>query len=182
MTKRGQLNSDQMRRGGALGGAGLALAALVSFLAVWEGKSNDPYRDVVNVPTVCYGETNVPMRRYTDEECLQMLRASAQRYMAGVMQATPGIENDPLQLAAHAELAYNIGIEGYRRSSVRRLYLQGREVDACNFLGRYNRAGRRVWRGLHLRRQGDAARLGSIELCLTIPPEPFDAPTNTRRN
>jgi len=47
----------------ALIGTGAA-AALIALVGAWEGKRNDPYRDIVGVWTVCYGETNVAMRRW----------------------------------------------------------------------------------------------------------------------
>ncbi len=52
------------------GGAAILLIGLVG---AWEGKRNDPYKDIVGVPTVCYGETRVQMRRYSDAECKDML-------------------------------------------------------------------------------------------------------------
>jgi GH24 family phage-related lysozyme (muramidase) len=56
----------------AAGGAVVALA--VPLVIHFEGKRNDPYFDVVEKLTVCYGETlNVQQRRYSDEECSAML-------------------------------------------------------------------------------------------------------------
>lgn len=56
------------------GVAAAALTLAVPLIAKWEGKRNDPYRDIVGVKTVCYGETRVPMRPYSDAECTAMLR------------------------------------------------------------------------------------------------------------
>lgn len=180
MTKRGELTPGQQRAAAGGGALALASAALVAFLQPWEGKSNDPYRDVVGVRTVCFGETNVPMRRYSDEECILMLARGTRRYLEAVQRRNPRIVEDPLQWAAHGELAYNIGVDGYNRSTVARLYSQGREIDACRYIGRYRYAGGRVWRGLVLRREGDATRLGSIELCLMTPPAPYARPERQR--
>lgn len=166
MPKLGEL-TPQAKRNAAAGGAGaLALAALLAILPVWEGKSNVPYRDSVGVMTVCYGETAVPMRRYSDDECRAMLQRRAGQFLEAVRRCNPAIAADPEQWAAHASLAYNVGESRYCGSSVRTLYRQGRERDACLFIGRYRFAGGREWRGLINRRQGDAARLGEIELCL----------------
>ena len=38
-------------------GAALALALAVPKIATYEGKKNDPYKDLAGIPTVCYGET-----------------------------------------------------------------------------------------------------------------------------
>ena len=52
---------------------GTAAAGLIAVVAQWEGKRNEPYQDIVGVWTVCYGETNTAMRRYSDGECKDML-------------------------------------------------------------------------------------------------------------
>lgn len=56
------------------GGIAAALLLAVPLIGKWEGKRNDPYLDIVGVPTVCYGETRVEMRRYSDDECKAMLQ------------------------------------------------------------------------------------------------------------
>ena len=43
------------------GGFGAALLLAIPFIGGWEGKSNDPYNDIVGVKTVCYGETRVEL-------------------------------------------------------------------------------------------------------------------------
>ena len=73
--------------GGGISAVGLAVTLLI---APWEGKRNDPYLDIVKVPTVCYGETQAPMRRYSDAECVTMLyRAVETRYAAPVFNCVP---------------------------------------------------------------------------------------------
>lgn len=155
-----------LRKAGLVGSAAIALAALTGLLSTWEGKSNDPYLDSVGTKTVCYGETRVEMRRYSDGECLIMLEAGAAEFLEAVRRRNPRIVEDPYQWAAHASLAYNIGIAAYNRSSVAKLYEQGREREACQFIPKYRLAGGRVLRGLVLRRDGDASRFGEVEMCL----------------
>lgn len=142
-----------------------AIAALVAMLATWEGLSLVPYQDVVGVWTVCYGETRIPMRTYTKAECDELLRKESDKWLEDVAATNPGIRAYPMQHAAHASLAYNVGLANYRRSSTRRLFIQGRRREACAAIGKWRLAGGKVWRGLVLRRNGDAARLGEIELC-----------------
>lgn len=52
-----------------MGAVALALAA--PFVASWEGKRNAPYRDIVGVWTVCYGDARnvTPGKRQTDAQC-----------------------------------------------------------------------------------------------------------------
>ena len=163
--KQGQLTPAQKKTAAAGGSLALASAALLAILPVWEGTSNKPYRDVVGVMTVCTGETRVKMRTYSDEECARMLEGGVQPFLAAVLKRNPRIAQDPLQWAAHAALAYNIGEAAYARSSVARLYAAGDEDAACEAIGKFKFAGGKVWKGLVFRRHGDAKRYGEIELC-----------------
>ena len=106
--------------GGVVGGAVSAIALMFSLTPVWEGRSLDPYRDIVGVWTVCDGETRVEMRSYTEAECNAMSEAAFREHLDFVATASPGIEAWPFQHAAHADLAYNIGKGGYAGSSVSR--------------------------------------------------------------
>ena len=158
-------------RNSKLGVTAAAMAAMLAlatpFIGTWEGKANMPYRDIVGVKTVCYGETqNVEQRRYSDAECAAMLKRRIPDYAGPVARAVPGIVNSPYEWAAHTSLAYNIGVTAYERSSVARLAREGKRVEACRFMRRYNRAGGRVVRGLQFRREGDGARIGEYEMCL----------------
>lgn len=151
--------------------AAAAVAAMVviatPFVGGWEGKRNSPYLDAVGVETVCYGETRVEMKTYTDEECRQMLAEALRQFGEQVAELSPGIEASPYEWAAHTSFAYNIGTAAYARSSVRRLFNEGRRAEACRFMERYKYAGGRVLAGLVYRRSGDGARIGEAELCMT---------------
>lgn len=167
MTKRGELTPQQKKVAATGGVTALALAATMAILPVWEGKSNNPYFDSVKVKTVCYGETRVEMRKYSDKECIVMLEKGAKEFQTWVLEANPRLKTDPYQWAAHTTFAYNVGMGNYRKSSVRRLYAAGHEIAACRAMGKYRLAGGKVLKGLVLRRGGDADRLGEMELCLT---------------
>ncbi|MFD0848224.1 lysozyme [Sphingosinicella xenopeptidilytica] len=133
----------------------------VAIVAPWEGKSNDPYRDIVGVRTVCYGETRVEMRRYTDAECLAMLNKAVAEFANQVLQCTPRLQYHPYQLAAAVSLAYNIGVGAYCRSTVDRLFDAGDLKGACDQFARWRMAGGMVVQGLVNRRKAET------ELCLT---------------
>lgn len=163
MPKIGELTPTQKAKAG--GGAALALAAALAISSVWEGYSNKPYRDPIGIWTVCRGETHVPMRQYTDAECDEIDRNRMTARLEEVRKVNPAIDGDPLQWAAHASLANNVGIGNYKKSNTLRLYRQGRKREACDAIGAWRLAGGRVWQGLVLRRTGDKARLGEIELC-----------------
>lgn len=138
-----------------------AVPVAVAIIAPWEGRRNDPYLDIVSVPTVCYGETRVPMRRYTDAECLAMLNKAVEGFANQVLQCTPILANHPYQLAAATSLAYNIGIGAYCRSTAAKLFNSGDLRSGCNQFARWRKAGGGVVQGLVNRRKAE------IELCLT---------------
>lgn len=140
--------------------AAAAIAAPV--VMTWEGKSNDPYRDIVGVRTVCYGETRgVQQRRYSDAECAMMLHKAIEHDFApAVLKCTPGLIGHPFQFAAAISLSYNVGSGAYCRSTADRLFDAGDWRGGCAAFARWNRAGGRVIRGLTNRRRDE------IALCL----------------
>lgn len=137
-------------------GAGAA-ATLLLFVSAWEGKSNDPYKDIVGVWTVCYGETRVKMRRYSDAECKAMKADALVDFAEPVLKRNPELRGRDNQLAAAVSLAYNIGSAGYNRSTVARRFSQGRWREACDAFLLWNRAGGKVVRGLDNRRRAERA-------------------------
>jgi lysozyme len=149
----------QPQTGGKLGlvavvGAACA-AILVPLVSQWEGKSNEPYADIVNKMTVCFGETNVEMRRYTDAECEAMLGGSLTKYANGVLKCTPNLKSKPNALAAAISLSYNVGTAAYCRSTVDRRFDAGNVRGGCDALLMWNRAGGREVRGLTNRRKSE---------------------------
>jgi lysozyme len=139
----------------------LALAATLAttaLIAPWEGKRNDPYDDVIRVKTVCYGETRVEMRHYSNNECSAMLnKAVSTDFAVKVQRCSPGIEAEVFPLAAATSLAYNIGIVGYCKSSVARLFNGGNIRGGCNAIGRFVLAGGKRVQGLVNRRAAEVA-------------------------
>lgn len=148
-------------KGRPLIGATLATSLLLSIPMIkeFEGKRNDPYKDLVGVTTVCYGETKVKMRRYTDAECDSMLRDSVIKYAEPVLKLTPTLGDKPKALAAVTSLSYNIGIEKYSTSTARRKFLSGDIKGGCNAIKLWNQ-GRingklQPIRGLSRRREAE---------------------------
>lgn len=145
---------------GLAGVAAAAIALAIGTIAPWEGKRNAPYLDPIGIMTVCYGETEVAMRRYSDAECRAMLETRTAGFAEGVRRRNPAIAAYPHQWAAHTSFAYNVGLATYGRSSVANLFAQGRQAEACRFLSRYVYAGGRRLQGLANRRAAE------IRLCL----------------
>ncbi len=148
------------------------MTVLVPLVMKWEGehrcadapKLHCAYRDIVGVPTLCYGETKgVRLSdRATDNQCRRKLvrrltddfRQGLHQYFSTetkVSRLTPGRD------AAYVSLAYNVGIRGAGRSTATRR-LNARNIrGGCEALGWWNKAGGRVVRGLVRRRADETA-------------------------
>lgn len=144
-------------------GAAIAAMLAVGVPAVkqYEGLSTTPYRDVIGKLTVCYGETAVPMRRYTVKECGDMLQGRFWEFGYAVIQRNPSLGFHPYQWAAATSLAYNIGIANYNRSTVAKNFDAGKWTVACRGFSVWKYAGGKVSQGL-INRRADETRL-----CLT---------------
>ena len=153
---------DAPMRPAAKGAIGIAaaLALAVPFIAEWEGKRNDPYQDIVGVWTVCYGETRVEMRSYTDAECDAMLGEAVEDFTDAVLERNPNLADHPHALAAASSLAFNIGKAGYARSTAARRFDAGDIAGGCEAMTWFNRAGGQVVRGLQRRRAAE------YEICM----------------
>jgi GH24 family phage-related lysozyme (muramidase) len=120
-----------------------AAPKLVGLTASSEGVSTNPYHDTIGAATwtVCYGETNVPMRRYTLAECQDMLAASLVGYASTVRDSVPGYDElTPGQKVASVDYAYNRGLGAWMRGyqngdpagSVREAYARKDFPAACD--------------------------------------------------
>lgn len=135
-----------------VGSAALGLVAVVS---QWEGKRNDPYADLIGKMTVCFGETNVSMRRYSDAECKDMLAGSLAVYASAVLARNPELSGHDPQLLAATSLAYNIGPAAYSRSTVAKRFSAGDWRGACDAFLSWSWAGGRQVQGLLNRRRAE---------------------------
>lgn len=139
------------------------IAASTPFIAKWEGLSLVAYKDIVGVPTVCYGETRgVQMGdSYTKAECEEMLRKSVAEYYAKLQ---PYMTNKDIPIGVQAsllELAYNVGIHAAGTSTMMKLANQGKYKEACQQLDRWVKAGGGKVQGL-VNRRADS----KVNLCL----------------
>lgn len=132
-----------------------AVAGLIAVVAQWEGKSNDPYRDLVGVWTVCYGETRVEMRRYSNAECEDMLANGLADFAGPVLKRNPELRGRDPQLIAAVSLSYNIGSAAYDRSTVARRFSAGDFKGACDAFLMWTKAGGREVKGLRNRRENE---------------------------
>lgn len=156
MTEERKPPSKGLIAGTLISGAAIALAT--PLIQKWEGRSLDPYQDIVKVWTVCDGETRVQMRRYTHAECDAMTAKAIQGdFGPKVLTCTPGLRDRPNQLAAAISLSYNIGSANYCRSTVARRFNAGNWRGGCDAFRMWNMAGGLFVRGLANRREDERA-------------------------
>lgn len=136
------------------------MLAAVALVGGYEGLRTTAYRDVVGIPTVCFGETRgVKMGdRYSVEECQVMLGTALVEFETGMRKclvAPDAIKDKPY--TAFLSVTYNIGTGAFCGSSMARLVNAGDIRGACDALLRWNKAGGRVIAGLTRRRQEERA-------------------------
>lgn len=146
-------------------GIGLTAAGVIAVATVggYEGLRTKAYRDVVGIPTVCFGETRgVKMGdRYTVDECKVMLGGALAEFETGMRRCLDAPDAIPDQTyVAFLSLSYNIGEGAFCRSTVARRANAGNLKGACDAMLAWNKAGGRIIKGLASRRKGER------QLCL----------------
>lgn len=153
-------------------------AVAVPLIAKWEGAhkcKDDPaihcaYLDTIaepDLPTVCYGETRgVTMgMRFTERQCRDMLARAVGDFRAGLHgYFTPETIKGrltPHRDAAYTSLAYNAGQRAIGRSTATRRLNAGNIRGGCKALTWWNKAGKKVIRGL-VRRRAEEYKLCMI--------------------
>lgn len=147
----------------AAGATAVVIATATPFIAKWEGLETTAYRDIVGVPTVCYGETRgVKMGdTYTKEQCMDMLKVAVGDYYRKI---EPCMTNKDIPVGVQAsilELAYNVGTGAACKSTMMKLANQGKYKEACKELDKWVKAGGQTVRGLQNRRADS-----KVNLCL----------------
>lgn len=136
--------------------AGGVLAAAVSLVATYEGRSLVAYLDPVSIPTICEGYTHgVKLGDVaTPEECDQLTRQEVVKALAVVDGSVPRPLPDGVRVAL-ASFVYNVGPGAYGGSTLLRMLRAGDIRGACNQLPRWVYAGGKKLRGLERRREAE---------------------------
>jgi lysozyme len=142
--------------------AAIAAALLLSvpLTSAFEGLRTKPYSDPGDGrKTVCYGETEREMRRYTPDECAVLLQArQAKDYAPSVVICVPSIADKPNALAASIDAAYNAGVKAFCKSQMARRFNADDWAGGCNaFRGWYVTAKGKALPGLVRRREAERA-------------------------
>jgi lysozyme len=134
----------------------------VALIASWEDCKLKAYLCPAGVPTIGWGETEgVRMGdQWTKENADLRFNYEVNRYTQQVRNNLTRYAT-PEQLGAMVSLAYNIGLGGFRRSSVLRAHNMGDNAAAARAFALWNKAtvqGQKVeLRGLTARRAAEAA-------------------------
>ncbi len=141
------------------GGAVVALA--LGLVGGFEGLRTTAYRDVVGIPTICYGETkNVRMGMSLDKAtCDAMLIQRLDEFANGMERCVKRPMNDNVY-TAFLSLSYNIGTYGFCKSTVVKRFNVGDHRGACDAMLMWDKAKGRKIAGLTRRREEER------ELCL----------------
>lgn len=134
---------------------GALMVAAIALVGSWEGLRTVAYKDIVGVPTVCFGETRgVEMGdRYTVEECQVMLGTALVEFETGMRRCLSKPDEIPgKSYVAFLSLSYNIGTGAFCRSTVARKANAGDIRGACEAIAMWTRAGGKVVQGLVNRR------------------------------
>ena len=155
-------------------GSVAAASVLIAFVARFEGLETTTYLDPVGVLTVCYGDTDpsmtIPGVTYTPEQCRDRLAERLVDYAVGVKRCTPGVFAVPEIAVPAIDLAYNIGVGAYCKSTAAARFNAERWADGCEALTRYVYARGKRLKGLEIRRGAEfemcmrgAAKMGEIQ-------------------
>lgn len=137
----------------------LGLALLKGF----EGFRSTAYRCPAGVLTIGYGHTSMagppqvrPGQVMSKAEAEKVLAKDIEKFAA---QIAPLITVDLTsnQFSALVSFAYNVGVGGFRKSSVLRAVNREQHIDVMRRLGLWTKAGGRVLPGLVKRRSAEAA-------------------------
>jgi GH24 family phage-related lysozyme (muramidase) len=129
------------QRTAALAAVGIASSAAVGH----EGIRYLAYYDPVKIPTICVGRTtNVKMGdRATHEQCMKWLGEEMMRDIERVQTCHPHIDFTPPQLAAFADITYNVGPKPVcdpKNSTRARLLDAGDVAAACREFPKWDKA------------------------------------------
>lgn len=145
-------NAPPKVRTATIGLSTLAIAG--PFVAHHEGLRLKAYLDPVGIPTICRGETlGVEMgQEKTLAECDALFDARLGMFAYAVDYAVT-VPMSPKTHAALTSWTYNVGVRAMEKSTLVKLLNEGKGVQACNELPRWNKARGKVLPGLVKRRE-----------------------------
>lgn len=144
-----------MTRLKTLGGLTAVGALAIGLISSSEGLRTKAYRDVVGVPTICFGETRgVHMGDVTTaQHCKDLLGDAILDYETGMTKCLKDPDAIPAKsYAAFLSFTYNVGPNTFCKSSVAKRINDKDIKGACNALMLYTKAHGQFIQGLYNRR------------------------------
>lgn len=145
---------SRLKKAGAWTAAG---ALALSLIGGFEGVRTTAYRDVIGIPTICFGETRGVHigDKATIDECKQML---GDRLIKDFEPEMRSCINNPDAIpdksyAAFLSLSYNIGSSAFCKSSVVKKINASDLEGACNSIMAFTKAKGKTIQGLVNRRK-----------------------------
>lgn len=158
------MSTTRLKKAGAFTAAG---ALAIALIGGFEGVRLNSYKDVVGIPTVCFGETRgVKMGdSYTMSECKDMFGKALIEFETSVRYCLKDTDRIPDKTyVSYLSLAYNIGASAFCKSSVAKLANQKDYKNSCKYILIYNKA--RVNGKLRIVKGLDTRRKEESKLCL----------------
>lgn len=136
---------------------GAAAVGLVAVVSQWEGApTTEPHWDRIGrVWDVCYADTQIEKRTYTEADCRDILASRLADYASVVLARNPELRGHDAQLLAASSLTYNIGSAAYAGSTVAKRFSSGDWKGACNAFLMWRLARGREVEGLKRRREAE---------------------------
>lgn len=136
----------------------VAACGLLKLTPAFEGTEYKTYKDLGGVLTYCTGATENAIwgRTYTPAQCQQQLERDLARHAEGVMACVRVPLTDG-QKIAFVDLAYNVGVAAFCRSTVARKANAGDMAGACAALMLWDKVNGQQVKGLTRRRAAERA-------------------------
>lgn len=142
-----------MKKRVTVGSLVVSAVALVS-IASFEGYRGEAYKDVAGIPTIGYGETKgVAMGQTTTPEraLIQLLKSvNIHSDQIRPLITVPLYQHE---FDAYSSFAYNVGVNNFKNSTLRKKLNAGDYTGACEELKRWVYAGGKKQAGLVKRRE-----------------------------
>lgn len=128
----------------------------IALIMGWEGFRGDAYVDPVGVWTIGYGHTKGVKSgdRITEPEAYRLLIEELHHYEQGVRELV-SVALTSNQFSALVSFAYNVGLGGFKNSTMRRKLNAQDYVGAAEEFGKWIKGGSRILPGLVRRRQAE---------------------------
>lgn len=160
----------------------------VGLLIEFEGFRSEAYLCPAGVWTIGFGFTRgvKPGDKMTRSEAAARLKTELTEYEEGVFSACTLTPNDN-EFSALVCFAFNVGIAGFKKSTVLKRHNESNKEAAARAFGLWNKAGGKTLPGLTRRRMAEAAlylepvAIDEVEMPQSIDPEkPMTASTINR--